>query len=319
MTEQAKLREASEWWLRLQEDAALQQGSEWLAWSQNNSENLDAFDRVESLALELQGLSAADRNELAHEFGVGRSAKRKRFALHGLLRLAAAIVLAVAGLIFLKNWTSDATTYATERALHQEVTLSDGSRVTVGASSVVSVNMRADERHIQLREGEAYFQVKQEAARPFVVEAGEVSVTAIGTAFDVRRTGRNVAISVTEGRVRVTGVSDAAVEINAGERISYEPGSQRFKMSAVAPERAAAWRERRLEFVNEPLDVVIANVNRYSSSGVAIVDADVARLTFTGTVLPDSVPAWLNALPSVLPVRVERHGDELRVESASRP
>jgi transmembrane sensor len=316
MSESEKLRKASEWWLRLQHDSTPEQEGEWLAWSQADPANLDAFDRVEAMALELRCLSSAQRGELAREFcGAGQGEK---MSFRWPLTIAATLVIAIAAVFYFKSSSSEAT-YATERALHQEVTLSDGSLLTVGASSVVSVHMRSTERHIRLRNGEAYFRVEKDAARPFIVEAGDVIVTALGTAFDVRRTGKNVAVSVTEGRVRITRSGGAAVEVNAGERVSYEPESQRFNMSAITPERATAWRDRRLEFVNEPLDVVVANLNRYANQSVTIADSAAGGLTFTGTVLPDSLPAWLNALPSVLPVQVGRRGKEVFIESASKP
>jgi transmembrane sensor len=322
MTEHDKLREASEWWVRLQEDSALEQGREWVAWSQNSPANLDAFDRVESLAAELRSLSAKDRTDLVGEFLGSSSSRassrtRKAFSRWGL-SLAAAIMLATAGLIYLIA-PSDETTYTTDRALHQEITLSDGSTLAVGASSIVSVQMRSDERRIRLRDGEAYFKVEKDSARPFVVDAGEIVVTAVGTSFDVRRTGRSVAVSVTEGRVRVAQRRGEGMLLSAGERVSYEPDTQHFSVSAVTPARATAWRERRLEFVNEPLEVVIANVNRYASRRIEIADPAVARLAFTGTVLPEELASWLEALPSVLPVRVDHHSNEVRLESASKP
>jgi transmembrane sensor len=253
--------------------------------------------------------------------GEGARAKARAgegFFSRGLLAAAAVLVVVLAGMFYFTS-RPNGTTYATDRALHQEVTLPDGSLLAVGASSVVTVQMRADERRIHLREGEAYFKVQKDSSRPFVVEAGDISITALGTAFDVRRTGRNVAVSVTEGRVRVMRPLGAALDVGAGERVAYEPGTQRFQTSAVSAQRALAWRERRLEFVNEPLEVVIANVNRYASTSIEIADPAAARLTFTGTVLPEELPSWLNALPSVLPVRVERSGDDVRLESASKP
>lgn len=316
MSEQDKLREAGEWWLRLQHDSTPEQEGEWLAWSQADPANLDAFDRVEAMALELRCLSSAQRGELAQEFGA--AGRDKSMSFRWPLAIAATLIVAIAAVFYFKSSSSE-TTYATERALHQEVMLPDGSFLTVGASSVVSVQMRPTERHIRLRNGEAYFRVEKDAARPFIVEAGDVIVTAIGTAFDVRRTGKNVAVSVTEGRVRITRVGGAAVEVNAGERVSYEPESQRFNMSAVTPDRATAWRERRLEFVNEPLDVVIANLNRYANQRVTVTDADAAKLTFTGTVMTENLPAWLKALPNVLPVQVDRRGNEVFIESTSKP
>lgn len=309
----ARLREAGEWWLRLQDSPGERQTAEWIAWSQGDPSNLEAFERVESVAHEMMGFSRAQRKELLAEFApeLVPAPRRSRLVpgrvsrLPWLAGLAAALAVAAAGLFYLQSPSSGTSTYSTERARHQDVTLVDGSRVTVGASSELAVSMSRQRRLVRLRDGEAYFEVRKDPGRPFVVEAGEISITAIGTAFDVRRIGERVVVSVTEGRVRVDQPTKQSLTLEAGERLAYGSETQVVRLSRVAPERVAGWRERRLEFVNEPLDVVIADINRYSGLHLK-VSPEVGAFTFTGTVSPENLQSWLGALPSVLPVRVDR-------------
>ncbi len=318
MSEQDKrMYEAGQWWLRLQENPDAASAGEWLSWAQADPANLDAFDRIDREAMTYKQLDPQLRRQLAREFApaaaspavtasASRAGRRNPVRASWWLATAAGVAVVALGAFLLRSLTGPApdAVYATERALHQNVTLADGSQVTIGASTVVAVSMGEQERRIQLRDGEAYFEVSKDVRRPFVVDVGRISVTAIGTAFNVRRTGENVAISVTEGRVRATQPAGDAVEAVAGERILYEPEGHRFRLTHVSPARAVAWRERRLEFVNEPLAVVIANLNRYVSSQITFSDPAAAQLTFTGTVSPENTVAWLRALPDVLPVRV---------------
>jgi transmembrane sensor len=153
--------------------------------------------------------------------------------------------------------------------------------------------------------------VAKDTNRPFIVDTGSLTVTAVGTAFDVRLTDNDVSVSVTDGRVRVARQGGSAFDVSAGERTVYDSHTGKFKVSSVNREQATAWRERRLEFVNEPLDVVIANLNRYVNPHITFSDADAGRLTFTGTVTLENFPAWLNALPGVLPIHIERRDGEL--------
>jgi transmembrane sensor len=320
-----RLKEASDWWLRLQDDSGPERASEWLMWSQKDPANLEAFERIEATALELRSLSREQRDAVVHEFAprpeVPHCPRARRVRLPVWTAVAATVVIGTglalfAAYRFLGGAASDETVYSTARALHQEVTLADGSRVSVGAKSVVAVRIRRRERLIQLREGEAYFEVTKDPQRPFIVNAGDLTVTAVGTAFDVRSIDGNVAVSVTEGRVRVTRVGGSTFEVGAGERAAYDSKANGFKLVVVNQEQATSWREGRLEFINEPLEVVIADVNRYSNLHLSISDPATARLTFTGTVMPEDLSAWLTALPSALPVRVDMQGHEVTVGSA---
>jgi transmembrane sensor len=321
--EAVRLREASDWWLRLQDDCGAEQAGEWLAWCQQDRSNLDAFERIEATAFELRGLSSTQRDELAQEFApLERGALPKSSVTWQRWgAIAAAVVLGV-GVTVLgvrlvhDNGIARGTVYITDHALREDVALIDGSHVSIGAKSSVSVRMQRRERLVQLEQGEAYFEVAQDPVRPFIVHSGDLTITALGTAFDVRTGAGNVAISVTEGRVRVADRTDSAFEVAAGERATYSSASGRFKMSAVSREQSTSWREGRLEFINEPLAMVIASINRYASPGVSIADPEAARLTFTGTVKPDDLSAWLTALPHVLPVQVTRTQSGLSISSA---
>lgn len=331
--ERARLLEASQWWMRLQESAEADQTVEWLEWVQQHPRNLDAFNRIDAMSRELRHLDAHQRAALLDEFAgeeirapeqpaAHSSRVRRKFDLRFTSRtrsiaVACSICLAVAIVLFAFERNEpvavarDTTTYHTGHALHQDVTLADGSQVSIGASSTVAVQLKEDVRLIQLNEGEAFFKVQHEPTRPFVVDAGELTVTAIGTAFNVRKVADSIAVSVTEGRTRVARPDGGAIEVGTGEQVVYDAQTRTFKHSAVDARIATAWRERRLEFVNEPLAVVIANVNRYVDVSIRMADEGAGDLTFTGTVMPQNIDAWLRALPSVLPVAVEESEKEI--------
>ena len=91
-----------------------------------------------------------------------------------------------------------------------------------------------------------------------------------------------------------------------------------MSVGSITLEQATAWRGNRLEFINEPLGVVIANVNRYSARPVHIADTDLAALAFTGTVRTDAIDSWLDALPKVFPLRVSKDANQV-VLSRARP
>jgi transmembrane sensor len=87
----------------------------------------------------------------------------------------------------------------------------------------------------------------------------------------------------------------------------------------VAPGGIAAWREGLLQYRNEPLQSVIADVARYSARDIVIADAAAADLRVTGTVFTNDVESWIQGLEAALPVRAVRMPDGVvRLESSVR-
>lgn len=305
--DEARLRDAAEWRLRLRgpevSDTTLRQ---WIDWS-SQEENLAAFERINALGDEVERLDEASRGFLLHPF---RSRRTSRTWLP--LALAAGLAAVVAGGYL--AWTLVAATvsrgYASALGRQEDLRLPDGTRVALGGASRLEARFDGELRRVELRDGEAFFQVAPDDT-PFEVSAGPVRIRDVGTAFDVRQGGGRVTIDVAEGKVLVTAPGAVGIrEATAGQRIVYMPNAG-LTVAQIDPARTAAWRHDRLEFDNEPLAVVVASLNRYSARPVRIADAGLASLAFTGTIRTDAIDRWLEALPQVLPLRVDMRSNEV--------
>ena len=89
-------------------------------------------------------------------------------------------------------------------------TLEDGTVVELNKGAVLAVEFSARVRRVRLERGEAHFTVTKNPARPFIVSARGMDVVAVGTAFNVRLDSAVVEVLVTEGRVRVSEMPEAA-------------------------------------------------------------------------------------------------------------
>lgn len=307
---------AADWWTRLRDphgaEASLEQ---WLDWTMLDERHLPAFECVSAFGERLGTMDAAMRHRLLAEFAPPPAPVQAPVAAprrHWWPTAAAAAVLALVigggALLWGSMGSSTMTlaTYASATGQNRDIVLPDGSKVTLGGASRLSVRFAGNERQVTLEAGEAYFQVVHDAQRPFEVAAGGITVRDIGTAFDVRRDGGDVAVAVTEGQVRVAVADDASRTLDAGaeQRVAWNSATHTLRLGTTTLEQAAGWRQQRLEFVNEPLAVVIASVNRYSAKPVRLDGAAVAGLGFTGTVRTDEIDSWLRALPQVFPLRV---------------
>ncbi len=336
------LHTAAEWFDRLRhEHLPPEQVAAWQRWIGEDDEHRKAFDRLQDAWQRFENVpmpplaTAAKRmadpycGDVPLSDWIEPAIPASQFrGLRSPVRLAAAVALAVicGGVLWRYlpvAGTNEVSAFETHAAEHRDVRLADGTKVSVGAKSLVWVRFQPAMREIVLDRGEAYFDVAKDARRPFVVRAGSASITAVGTAFNVRKTGTRVQVVVAEGAVNVNpdtvapalSTSAAAAQptrLQAGHRWTADPAVRTTNVSRAAPESALAWRTGRLEYVGEPLKYVVADVNRYSKMEISIADPRLGELPVTGTVFEDDIDGWLKSIEQFIPVRVQ-HADGDRV------
>lgn len=304
-----ELEAAAQWWASLRGEHTQEQAAEWLQWSSADTRHADAFERVAELGAQLGALDARSKADLLAEFAP-TPVRRRRAPW-----LAAAAVIATMGLGV--AWLSSSTraSYASDVGENRNIVLDDGSRLALGGASSVQTQFGVLRRDVELSAGEAFFDVAHDTRRPFTVQAGELSVRAVGTAFEVRRDAQRVTVAVTEGKVRIAGATPgfSAMEASAGQQVIYDPVEARLLVSTIDPAHAATWRERRLEFVDESLAAVVARINRYDRRPLQLTDPTLGTLVFTGSVRLDDIDGWLEALPAVFPVDVTVERDRILI------
>lgn len=307
-----RLEQATDWLLRLQEPTRTEADlNEWLRWCDADPENFVAFETAQARWQDLDALKA-DAATAASEtqIEVPRASVRSRNWKRALAIAAGFAAMAVAPLILHELATTE-TAPQSVAATHtnRAATLPDGSKVILGAQSVVNMDFNGPKRQLELSAGDAYFKVKHDAERPFVVHAGEVSVTAIGTAFDVRRRHDKVTVTVEEGIVEVRGASLSRLaapvwRAEAGYQLTYSPGSRTASIASVSPAAALTWRSGELAYLHEPLGSVVEDLNRYSTRQIVIADPRLAELPFTGTAWANSLDGWLAGIQQAYPIEV---------------
>lgn len=219
-----------------------------------------------------------------------RIGRRQGMAL-GASAVAACLMIAVMGPDVLRDLRSD---YATGTAETRTVRLADDSMVTLAPESAISVTYTPGDRHIQLLAGEAYFDVSSNPDRPFQVAVQAITVTVLGTAFDVRRGVDETDISVSQGVVRVdAGAVDPPVTetLTAGQAVRVN-ASGHARRSDGPVQQVAAWRQNQLIARDEPLGIVVDQLRRYYTGKIIVTDDVLAAQSVTGVYnLADPVEA----------------------------
>jgi len=189
------------------------------------------------------------------------------------------------------------------------LTLPDGSILAAGGRTSLVVTFEKHARTIKLEQGEACFQVAREADRPFTVHAGDTAVTALGTAFDVRKDVNRVVVAVSEGSVQVHAAAAPQSQIKAGQRLSVTRRTSTPELSPIDTKGVAQWRQGKLQYMDEPLEVVVADLSRYTTRRILLDSPEIGALRVTGVVFERNVDAWLSSLEATLPVKVVSHPD----------
>jgi transmembrane sensor len=242
----------------------------------------------------------------------------RRRILPILARTAAVLaVCGVLGAIGAKYFLSpEVRAYATGLGGHETVTLSDGSRIELNTNTVLRVATRADKRTVWLGQGEAYFQIKHDAAHPLVVFAAGHRVTDLGTKFLIRQDGDHVEVVLIEGRARLdagggTMKISSAILMPGDVAIATADAMSVTQRSAQKLTNELGWRQGQLVFTETTLADAAAEFNRYNATKLVVSDPVVARMKINGTFPTAGAEMFARVAQHILQLEVVRRGDKV--------
>jgi transmembrane sensor len=305
----ATAREAAiEWWVSSKASFSCEERAEFDAWLAADPANAAAYADIERTYARAKrvrrGRSRAGRPQAVRP---EVAAHRGRGAAGAALAAAAGLALYFAVDPALLSLRSD---FSTEKGEIKTVTLDDGSDVTLDAGSAIAVRFDADRRRVALLRGEAWFAVAKDTSRPFVVEAGGGTVTALGTAFEVD-VASGVRVAVGEHSVGVSGAGGSVV-VPEGRQTTFGPQSPPAD-PVNAPHSLAAWRWGSLIFEDRPLGEVLAALARYRRGFVYCLSAAVCGRPVTAVFSADDPSRALREIEPFLGLRAVRLTDYLIV------
>lgn len=231
---------------------------------------------------------------------------------------------------WLSGSSSSPTFYQTGLGGLTDVHLRDGSSILLGGQTKLLVTFLPQRRSVNLIEGQAWFTVAHNSHWPFVVAAGDGTITAVGTAFLVTRDSDRVVVTVTDGVVEVStrppfptlsSVDHRALErsnlapirVSRGEELAFRDNGALSRIKPVDAESATAWTLGRLTFDDQALRYVIETVDRYSSHHI-VVSPSAGALHFTGVVFDKAIDDWLQSLVVIFPVTIQKRGSTVYIE-----
>ncbi len=322
--------QAAYWFARLRADNASKGDQRrFKTWLEESPKHAEAYALQEEVWTAMQD-SAVDDEIMAmrhNALSVSTTANNNSWLKYGAI--AASLLVVVVSMVMLNPFvsldssggtapidqlaqaeTQSSPIYRTAIGQRSTVNLPDGSVVELNTDSLIQVNFGEEQRDLILLRGEALFDVAKDPSRPFVVEADGKLVTAIGTTFSVRRADDEVRVTLIEGIVTVDQDNSKTTDLGAVSKKQLRPGQQLvalggqpFKINMINTDAVTSWKDGRLIFDNEPLGMIVQEVNRYSSRKLVVGDPTLSDMRVSGIFQVGSIDSFAVALEASFPVK----------------
>lgn len=295
------------------------------AWVRASDENKKAFDdfaaiwnltKDDGIAKDFETQREWIKFESAFNNDNTRGARVRRFNPLDLgLKVAASIAfLALFSFVLYLTFFNASTTLIETSTTMNRVALPDGSAVWVNQQSRLSYssNFNKGNRTVEL-DGEAFFEVKKDSERPFIVRLNDAEIKVLGTSFNVSayQSGDAIKVYVATGIVNFSNADErtAGVMLSAGETGTLMLSTNVISTSSEENTNALAWREKKLIFKKTSLANVVKDLSKYFNIDIQVKDQSILQCRFTGSFDKPGLEEIIEALSVSLDLTITRLGD----------
>jgi transmembrane sensor len=297
----------------------------WLRENEANQKYFDdvktIFDRASSTTVQLQFDTDAAWKKVKDRLSKGRVTSEKEIrplksggttgAGHTGMRIAASLFIIVAlgyGVYEAVRPRTQVQSVASG-ALTVQDTLPDGSTAFLNKKSEVrfEYNSREKTRKVKLK-GEAFFEVKHQDEKPFIIETDEVLIKDLGTAFNVKAypESNTVEVIVEEGEVQIYTLLDSGLNLLAGEKGVYDKTFKKFSKLVKIDTNSLSYKTKVFSFNNTDLGSVVDKLNEIYGSKIRLANDALRDCHLTVNFNDDKLETVIDVLAETLNLTVKR-------------
>ena len=303
-------------------------------WTRENDANQKYFDHLKTIFekaasanVQIQFDTDAAWRKVKKQLGKNPDSKFKvqssKFKVEtgywSALRIAAGIIFLL-GIGFVAYHWKDTPiqnfSVASDKATIQD-TLPDGSTAFLNKKSELSFeyNEKEGTRKVKLK-GEAYFAVKHEEDKPFVIETSEILVRDIGTEFNLKSypDQDTIEIVVTEGEVQFYTLKDEGLNLKAGEKGIYSKRLKEFYRIEKIDTNTLAYKTKVFSFNNTDLGAVVNLLNDVYDSKIKLINKDLHNCHLTANFKEDNPETIVEVIAETMGLTITRQGDEILLD-----
>ena len=262
----------------------------------NSSKANDALARLNKKIDDLEAGAHVRKN------GAAKTGQQSSIILklRPILAIAAsALILAGAFWLYkarLSNKPADTLAMAEKHTASGEkkkIDLPDGTSVTLNASSSLRIaNSFGDDKREVYLDGEAFFDVKRDPQKPFIVHTGKIATQVLGTHFNVSayQNDSNITVSLVQGKVQVDMNNDPSKRIilDPGKQMIYSKNNHQAHVADFITDDITGWKENKLVFNYDSWPDAAKKLSRWYGIPVLLKDSTLLRCKLKGTF--DNIP-----------------------------
>jgi len=241
--------------------------------------------------------------------------KQSRFFTLGIA--ASITVLLTIGVLFnlFKNSSPEFISLKTTQNTIEQ-TLPDGSIVFLNANTTFNYpeDFNGDMREVNLS-GEAFFNIKRDETKPFIIHANGSDIKVLGTSFNVRAYNKNVEVSVETGKVKFNNKKNATLLI-AGERATFEAENDTIRKQAVFDKNTFAYKTKVFIFENSSLEHIAKVLAEGYQVNISLKNNRIKSCRLTTKFDNETLPNALNIIAETLNLTVSSKGEKYVLDGA---
>ncbi|HAH23792.1 MAG TPA: hypothetical protein DCL77_08550 [Prolixibacteraceae bacterium] len=242
---------------------------------------------------------------------------RSRFAPILKIASAAAIIIGIIGLAYYYNpfYTTDKIIVINSGSNEvKEIVLPDSSHVWLNENSSLQIPdaFTKKQRKVTLK-GEAYFEIKRDETKPFIILTGKTCTEILGTSFNIKMDtiSGNVSVIVHSGKVAFYSSKSKSEKsiLKPADEGTYNASSSKIIRSSNLNVNYLAWKTGILTFSDTPLNEVCFELSKYYKKSVKAA-APISNKSLTGTFKNEKLEDILKTIELTLDVQTEISGNE---------
>ena len=301
---------------------------EWISEDEKNQKQFEEIEWVWNSSKILLDKSEVDENkawqrftELRNEKVAAKPKQNQRFLQSNWFRVAAAVTL-----LFVSAWVYSAFLPQSGRAYFSsvelqsedspiEVSLLDGTQITLNKNTALDYSQKlfASQRKVNLKSGEAFFDVERNENKPFVIQNEKVQITVLGTSFHVKTSQNTTEVIVVSGSVQVE--IDGMIEVlKPDEKLSVNQLTGEMIKTLPSNKLYNYYVSRKFQVDGVPLEELVATLREAYGATIEINREEIKTLPITTTLEYGSLSKNLEVLSETLNLNISQRDGKFIIQ-----
>lgn len=303
----------------------------WIDLSAENKAQVENLRKIWTLTKDPTKVKPADvnvdlawkglKNKMDQYSGIEkRHIPKQRSLMFYVVRVAAVFVIGL--LVFTiyryQSQQLDQVLLASSDSTITNSPLPDGTIISLNHLTTIEYpeEFSQNERRVKLV-GEAFFKVKKDTAKPFIIEAHNAIITVLGTSFNVKALEEDVAVEVLveEGLVQLSNPDQTqSVKLHVGEKGIFIKETNEVKKEIDIDAESLYWLNKTLLFRNTNLSAVFETLERLYSVEIKVENQLILNCQLTAKFSNESIDHIIDHISTIFELEIVKDDGNILIK-----